>query len=149
MPRKLLCMVVFMPVMLAGCGMMANKEMGLAIDVVACQAAIDLDKAKDGTMDSTEAVTVLTRNTEAFALFASAKTLNLFEFWFSADHGLLVNGEYAQRLDNTFILAAETLIRATGAAQPVEWLRKAVEMESKVLIDIKAAKDGKRSPAER
>lgn len=139
-----LCVMLCM----SGCGMVANDAMKVSIDLNAIQAAIDKDKASSGEMSYQEAQSALTRNAATFQGYAAAKTLNFFEFLFNKNKGLLVNGEYAQRLDNANILAAETLLRVNSGNVPDGFPQEAVIKESVVLIDVKMAKDGKRSPSE-
>ncbi len=54
----------------------------------------------------------------------------------------------SSRSSGSSLLAAETLLRADAGGVPSGWLQIAVLKESAVLLDVKAAKDGKRSQVE-
>lgn len=149
--RRVLCVVTLAALVFLACGcggMMAKEPMKVSIAVNAVQAGLDQEKAKSGTMTDPEAVVVLTKNAATFATYAGGKTVNLFEYLFSKDKSILVNGKYAFLLDNTSILAAETVLRASSGLMPPGWTQLMVGKEAVVLIDVKAALDGKRSPSE-
>jgi len=125
--------------------MVATKEMGALIDANAAVAALEREKVKGGAMTEAEAADIIKRNATTFQAYADAKTLNLFAYWFDKKKALLVNDEYAQRLDAAAILAAETVLRVNAGGLPPGWLFRVVELQSKILLDVKAAKSGKRS----
>lgn len=129
-----------------GCGMVVKKEMAVSIDVNALQAGIDKAAATPPTtMTAAEASTILERNAKQFQTYANAKTVNAFEYMFDAKKSILVNGAYAQLLDNASILSTEARIRSQSGLVSVEWLRSAVVKESVLMEDVKHAKDGTRS----
>ena len=146
--RKVVLCAFFVAVLASevGCsGLMAKKEMAAIIDSNAVTATVQRELAVTGTLTDAAATKILTDNAGIFAGYACVKTVNAFEYMFNEDKKILVNGEYAERLDKANALAAETLMRAGLPNATPEFRRQAVIRESNVLIMIKDARDGRRS----
>jgi hypothetical protein len=146
MKRVLLGLVMVAALMVAaGCnGFQCKTEMAGIIDAAASQAIADRALVDAGAMDDAKATATLKTNSATFNTYATMKTVNVFEYLFGSKQ-ILVNGEYAERLDRANVLAAETAVRAEKPDVAAGWRQLAVEKESGVLIYVKDAKDGKRS----
>ncbi len=147
MRKALLCgMFTVLLASSMGCsGLMAKGDMAVIIDENALTAVVQRELAASGVMTDAAAMQALGTNAGIFSSYASAKTVNAFEYLFSADKKLLVNGEYAERLDKANALAAETLARASRPDMAPELRRLFVIRECNTLKMIKDAKDGRRS----
>lgn len=129
----------------AGCGGMYCKAgMAQTIDANAIQAGIDKGLVVVGAMTDAQATLILKDNALKFAAYADAKTVNLFEYLFGKAT-ILVNGEYAERLDRARVLSATTATRADLPETSIGFRYAAVIEESDVMGYVKDAKDGRRS----
>lgn len=127
----------------AGCsGLQARGPMVATIDEKAAIADVQIIVLDKGEMTEEQARQALAENAATFQLYREAKTLNLFAYLFS-DKTILVNATYSQLLDRTSILAATTL--AISPSQDGIWVKATAKKQARVVLDVKAAKDGKES----
>ena len=132
---------------LAGCAdFHATGPMAATIDAAALTAQTNIPRATAVSITDSEAVNILTTTASTFATFDAAKTTNplaYFGSWITHTPRILVNAEYATRLDTDALLAAKTRDTALATpGQPTAWLNAAVLKESTVILDIQNAKKG-------
>jgi hypothetical protein len=136
----LMLVAVLLCGVLGGCASFyAKGDTAALIDAQAQTATTNLPRATAGAIPDAEAVNILTTTASTFATYDAAKTTNPFAYLIGKST-ILVNAEYATRLDTDAQLAVKTLSDATG--QPTAWLNAAVAREAQVLLDVKGAKDG-------
>ena len=122
----------------------ANRDPAM-IDAAAIQAVVQRQLAITGVLSDEAARKILKDNAGTFNAYACAKTVNVLEYLFDADKMILVNGEYATRLDRANVLAAETARRSELPETATVFRQDSVIAESNILIMIRDAKDGRRS----
>ena len=143
-PAAAFVLSLFVAAMLCGgcANFHARGDMANAIEANGLAATDDLAAP---SFPPDVATARLNRNATIFKAYADAKTVNVFAYWFGGKT-ILVNGEYATRLDSDSTLAADTLRRATSqpaTTQGSAWLNAAVRKEARVLLDVRDAKNGK------
>jgi len=136
--------VAVLAVCVGGCGdFHATGAAASQIDGAALVAQNNIPRATAVSISDSEATGIITATASTFAAFAAEKTTNPFSYfgaWLTGKPSILVNAEYATRLDNDSQLAAQTATTASG--QPTAWLNAAVLKESVVILDIQNAKKG-------
>ena len=137
---RTLILVLVLSLLVGGCSnFYAKSDMAVTIDQNAATAAANLATIAQGPIEDQGARDTLKTYAAIFSAYAATKTTNPFTYWFG-DKQILVDGEYATRLDHDDKLAQETLTRAATATSG--WLTLAVTKESMVLLDVAAAKNG-------
>lgn len=125
----------------AGCSrLQADRVYSQKIDLNA-QAANAVAQQAD-TMPDADVTAALATNADTFADYANVKTVNLFALWFGGKH-LLVNADYANKLDTDAVRAKATVEDAKSGALPMPSQRAVLKLEASVLQRVKDAKDGK------
>jgi hypothetical protein len=143
MKRVLLVGLVLGCMVVGGCsGLQARGVMAVKINANSDAAAAILVRTVAAPLTDAEARGYLNENATKFAEYADAKTVNWFAYAFG-NKTIFVNGEYATRLDIAKVLAQETANRAETNSPTSAWLNAAVLKECTVLMDVRAAKDGK------
>jgi len=142
--KRLLAVLLLGCMVVGGCSQLqARAPMAAKIDANSDAAADLLLRTVRTPLTDAEAVIALNTNAATFAEYADAKTVNWFAYAFG-DKTIFVNGEYATRLDIAKVLSVETANRATATPPPTtSWLNAAVTKECTVLMQVRAAKDGK------